>query len=61
MFELRKARERGHILEGLAVTLTNVDEVIALIKAAPTGTCRIECTKESVLRAYRAKYTDGRV
>jgi hypothetical protein len=28
-----------------------------LIKAAPTGTCRIECTKESVLRAYRAKYT----
>jgi DNA gyrase subunit A len=35
-FELRKARERGHILEGLAVALSNVDEIIALIKAAPT-------------------------
>ena len=36
VFELRKARERGHILEGLAVALSNVDDVIALIKAAPT-------------------------
>ena len=35
-FELRKARERGHILEGLAVALSNVDEMIALIKASPT-------------------------
>ncbi len=35
-FQLRKARERGHILEGLAVALSNVDEIIALIKAAPT-------------------------
>src|SRR5262249_16992571 len=35
-YELRKARERGHILEGLAVALANVDEIIALIKAAPT-------------------------
>jgi len=35
-FELRKARERGHILEGLAVALANVDPIIALIKAAPT-------------------------
>jgi len=34
-YELRKARERGHILEGLAVALSNVDEIIALIKAAP--------------------------
>ena len=34
VFELRKARERGHMLEGLAVALSNVDEVIALIKAA---------------------------
>ena len=33
-FELRKARERGHILEGLAVALSNVDEIVALIKAA---------------------------
>jgi DNA gyrase subunit A len=36
IFELRKARERGHLLEGLAVALSNVDEIIALIKAAPT-------------------------
>jgi DNA gyrase subunit A len=36
VFELKKARDRGHILEGLAVALSNVDEVIALIKAAPT-------------------------
>ncbi len=35
-YELRKARERGHILEGLAVALSNVDEIIALIKAAAT-------------------------
>ena len=35
-FELRKARDRGHVLEGLAVALSNVDEIIALIKAAPT-------------------------
>ena len=35
-FELAKARERGHVLEGLAVALSNVDEIIALIKAAPT-------------------------
>ncbi|WP_283148668.1 DNA gyrase subunit A [Silvimonas soli] len=35
VFELRKARERGHLLEGLAVALSNVDEIIALIKAAP--------------------------
>jgi DNA gyrase subunit A len=36
VFELRKARERGHILEGLAVALANIDEVITLIKAAPS-------------------------
>ncbi|MDA8108490.1 MAG: DNA gyrase subunit A, partial [Betaproteobacteria bacterium] len=35
VFELRKARERGHVLEGLAVALSNVDEVIDLIKRAP--------------------------
>ena len=34
---LRKARDRGHILEGLAVALTNIDEVIALIKDSPTS------------------------
>ncbi len=36
VFELRKARARGHVLEGLAVALANVDDMIALIKAAPT-------------------------
>jgi len=36
IYELRKARERGHVLEGQAVALANIDEVIALIKAAST-------------------------
>jgi DNA gyrase subunit A len=36
VYDLRKARERGHILEGLAVALSNVDEVIAIIKGAAT-------------------------
>jgi len=35
-YDLRKARERAHVQEGLAVALSNVDEIIALIKAAPT-------------------------
>ncbi|MGE0874324.1 MAG: DNA gyrase subunit A [Burkholderiales bacterium] len=35
VFDLRKARERGHLLEGLAVALSNVDEVIELVKKAP--------------------------
>jgi DNA gyrase subunit A len=36
VFELREARDRGHVLEGLAVALANIDEFIAIIKAAPT-------------------------
>ena len=36
VFELKKARERGHVLEGQAVALANIDEVIALIKASPS-------------------------
>ncbi|WP_175871325.1 DNA gyrase subunit A [Burkholderia sp. BCC0397] len=36
IYELRKARERGHVLEGLAVALASIDEFIAIIKAAPT-------------------------
>ena len=36
VYELRKARERGHVLEGLAVALANIDEFIATIKASPT-------------------------
>lgn len=36
VFQLRKARERGHVLEGLAVALASIDDFIAIIKAAPT-------------------------
>jgi DNA gyrase subunit A len=36
VFELRKARDRGHVLEGLAVALANIDEFIETIKASPT-------------------------
>ena len=37
LFLLRKARERGHVLEGLAVALANIDEIIELIKTSPTA------------------------
>ncbi|PID41957.1 MAG: DNA gyrase subunit A [Gammaproteobacteria bacterium] len=37
IYELRKAREKGHILEGLAVALSNIDPVIELIKASPNA------------------------
>ncbi|MEZ5494529.1 MAG: DNA gyrase subunit A [Pseudomonadales bacterium] len=36
VYLLRKARERGHILEGLAVAISNIDEVIELIRQSPT-------------------------
>jgi DNA gyrase subunit A len=36
IFDLRKARDRAHVLEGQAVALANIDEVIALIKASPS-------------------------
>jgi len=36
VFELRKAKDRGHILEGLAIALANIDPIIELIKASPT-------------------------
>ncbi|MBL8277670.1 MAG: DNA gyrase subunit A [Pelomonas sp.] len=36
IYELRKARERGHVLEGLAVALANIDEFIETIKTSPT-------------------------
>ena len=36
IFNLRKARDRGHLLEGLAVALANIDEFIAIIRNAPT-------------------------
>ena len=37
VYELRKARERGHLVEGLAVALSNIDPMIELIKASPTS------------------------
>ena len=36
VFELKKARDRGHLLEGLAVALANIDEFIRIIRNAPT-------------------------
>ncbi|HAS16149.1 MAG TPA: DNA gyrase subunit A, partial [Idiomarina abyssalis] len=36
VYELRKARERAHILEGLAISLANIDEIIELIRRSPT-------------------------
>ncbi|MGF1679869.1 DNA topoisomerase (ATP-hydrolyzing) subunit A [Photobacterium minamisatsumaniensis] len=36
IYELRKARERAHLLEGLALALANIDEIIELVKSAPT-------------------------
>ncbi|HRK09654.1 MAG TPA: DNA gyrase subunit A [Thauera sp.] len=51
IFELRKARDRGHILEGLAVALSNVDEIIALIKAAPTPS---DAKRELMAREWRS-------
>jgi DNA gyrase subunit A len=51
VFELKKARERGHLLEGLAVALSNVDEVIALIKAAPTPAIAKDALMSKVWRS----------
>lgn len=36
LFELKKARNRAHLLEGLGIALANIDEMIALIKQSPT-------------------------
>lgn len=48
IFELRKARERAHLLEGLAVALANIDPIIALIKAAANPTAaRVALTAHS--------------
>jgi DNA gyrase subunit A len=49
VFELRKARDRGHVLEGLAVALANIDEFIRIIKAAPTPP---EAKRELLLKSW---------
>jgi DNA gyrase subunit A len=56
VFELRKARERGHILEGLAVALSNVDEIIVLIKAAQTPA---EAKRGLMARTWRSTLVEG--
>ena len=55
VYELRKARERGHVLEGLAVALANVDEMIALIKAAPTPP---EAKRELMARTWTSSVVE---
>ena len=56
VFELRKARERGHILEGLAVALSNVDDVIALIKGAATPA---DAKAELMARFWHSKIVEA--
>lgn len=51
IFELRKARERGHILEGLAVALENVDEMIKIIKSSPSP---VEAKTELMQREWKS-------
>jgi DNA gyrase subunit A len=48
VYLLKKARERGHLLEGLAVAISNIDEVIELIRQSPTpGGCQgaLDCAR----------------
>ena len=51
VYLLRKAREKGHILEGLAVALADIDAVIALIKESPSSA---EAKEKLIARAWRA-------
>jgi DNA gyrase subunit A len=51
-FELNKARDRGHVLVGLAVAVANIDEVIALIRKAPDASVARE---QLMARAWPAK------
>ena len=52
VYDLRKARERAHVQEGLAVALSNVDEIIALIKAAPSPA---EARQRLMAKAWRSQ------
>ncbi len=56
VFELRKARDRGHVLEGLAVALSNVDEIIALIKAAAAP---VEAKRGLMSRTWRSQLVES--
>jgi DNA gyrase subunit A len=55
IFDLRKARERAHVLEGLAVALANIDEVIALIKASASPA---EAKEGLMARAWKSGVVD---
>ena len=55
VFDLRKARDRGHVLEGLAVALSNVDEVIAIIKASATPAL---ARTELMMRVWRSQLVE---
>ncbi|MCC6209671.1 MAG: DNA gyrase subunit A [Burkholderiales bacterium] len=55
-YDLKKARERGHVLEGLAVALSNVDELIELIKKAPSPA---DAKRELMARAWRSALVKG--
>jgi DNA gyrase subunit A len=56
VFELKKARSRGHVLEGLAVALENVDEMIKIIKAAPTPP---EAKEELMKKSWKSTVVEG--
>ena len=64
VYDLRKARDRGHVLEGLAVALENVDEMIKIIKSAKTPPeAKIELMKQTwkstVVEGMLQKTTSG--
>ena len=52
LYLLRRARQRAHILEGQAVALANIDEVIELIKSSPTGA---EAREGLIAKTWRAE------
>ena len=55
VFELRKSRDRAHVLEGLAVALSNVDEIIELIKASANR----QIAREALMgRAWRSELVE---
>ncbi len=64
VFELRKARERGHVLEGLAVALANIDHFIETIRVSPTPpvartALMARSWDSSLVREMLARATDG--
>ena len=54
IYDLRRARERAHMLEGLAVALANIDAIIALIKASPSSPAeaRVRCSRAAGRRGW---------